>query len=61
MGNLTGMYTWLLFALHEPGSSRLGNAVALEAVITQSNKQGEAQTRTEEEPEEEIEQSLNVD
>jgi hypothetical protein len=58
MGNLTGSYTWLLFPLHNPGSNRLSNAVALEAFTTQSNKQEneEPQTKTENiEPEEKTE------
>ena len=64
MGDLTGSYTWLLFPLRNAGSSRLGNAIALEAFITQNNLQGNEERLTETidpEPEEESEQSPNED
>ena len=64
MGDLTGSYTWLLFPLRSEGSSRLSNAVALEAFITQDNKQEneQPQKQTESpEPKEEGEQNPSED
>jgi hypothetical protein len=57
MGELTGSYTWLLFPLHNSGSNRLSNAVALEAFVTKNNSQGtvypEPEERSEQRPEDE--------
>ena len=39
MGDLTGSYNWLLFPLYNADSNRLDNAVALEAFVTQKDKQ----------------------
>ncbi len=64
MGDLTGSYTWLLFPLNNAGTSRLSNAVALEAFVTQSNKQENEKpgTATENlEPEEKSEQNSTED
>jgi len=63
MGNLTGSYTWLLFPLRTPESNRLSNAVALEALTTQIDKQeNEPHTKTEHfEAEEKTEQTIDGD
>jgi hypothetical protein len=60
MGDLTGSYTWLLFPLRNAGSSRLSNAIALEAFNTQNNSQENEERLMETdypEPEERSEQS----
>ena len=64
MGNLTGVYTWLLFPLCNAGSNRLDNAVALEAFIAQNDEDGNKEHLIEtkdQEPEEESEQNPNED
>jgi hypothetical protein len=37
MGDLTGIYVWLMFPLLNPGTNRLSNTIAIEAFNTQDN------------------------
>jgi hypothetical protein len=64
MGDLTGVYTWLLFPLRNAGSNRLSNVVALEAFISENDNQENKEHLMEpkdQEPEEERNQDPSED
>jgi hypothetical protein len=47
MGDLTGIYTWMLFPLFNPGTDRLSNTIALEAFNTPENEEKSKEQKTE--------------
>jgi hypothetical protein len=62
MGDLTGTYTWMLFPLLNPGTTRLSNVVALEAFnIQEKAKENEEQTKEDIYSETEEETNQNPD
>jgi hypothetical protein len=61
MGELTGSYTWIMFALSNPESSKLSNAIAIEAFVVKDKAQeseDEAAEIVKSEAEERDEQNL---